>query len=99
MACGMAHPEATPPIGPSPGVREAMSRPAWRDAGGSVSSMGMTNRDRVDRGMGHLANCLGPFVNKQMAEAFPGGKDWVKVLAARNPSRYSAGQRYSLSDP
>jgi len=61
--------------------------------------MEMTNRDRVDRGMGHLAGGLGPFVDKQMAAAFPGGQDWVKSLAARNPSRYSAGQRYSLSDP
>jgi hypothetical protein len=61
--------------------------------------MVMTNRDRVDRGMGHLANGLGPFVNKQMAAAFPGGKDWVKILAARNPSRYGAWHRYSLSDP
>jgi len=61
--------------------------------------MVMTNRDRVDRGMGHLASGLGPFVNKQMAAAFPGGQDWVTILAARNPSRYGAGQRYSLSDP
>jgi hypothetical protein len=61
--------------------------------------MVMTNRDRVDRGMGHLARGLGPFVNKQMAAAFPDGKDWVKILAARNPSRYGAGQQFSLSDP
>lgn len=80
-------------------MREAMSRPAWQDAGWSVSPMVMINRDLVDRGMGHLANGLGPFVNKQMAAAFPDGKDWVKILAARNPSRYGAGQRYSLSDP
>jgi Swt1-like HEPN len=61
--------------------------------------MVMTNRDRVDRGLGHLARGLGPFVNKQMAAAFPGGKDWMKILAARNPSPYGTGQRYSLSDP
>ena len=34
-----------------------------------------------------------------MVAAFPGGKDWVKILAARNPSRYGAGQQFSLSDP
>jgi hypothetical protein len=61
--------------------------------------MVITNRDWVDRGMGHLARGLGPFVNKQMTAAFPGGKDWVKILAARDPSRYGAAQRYSLSDP
>jgi hypothetical protein len=61
--------------------------------------MVMTNRDRVDRGMGYLASGLGPFVNELMAAAFPDGGDWVKVLAARNPSRYGAGYQYSLSDP
>jgi uncharacterized HhH-GPD family protein len=49
--------------------------------------------------MGYLAIGLGPFVNKQMTEAFPRGGDWVTVLAARNPARYGAGRRYSLSDP
>jgi Swt1-like HEPN len=58
-----------------------------------------TNRDLVDRGMGHLARGLSPFVDKRMAAAFPDDEDWVKILAARNPSRYGAGQRYSLSDP
>jgi len=61
--------------------------------------MVMTNRDRVDRGMGYLATGLGPFVHKQMAAAFPAEKDWVQRLAARNPSRSGAGQRYSLADP
>jgi hypothetical protein len=61
--------------------------------------MVMTNRDRVDRGMRHLASGLGPFVNKQMAAAFSGGEDWVKGLVVRNPSRYGAGRQYSLSDP
>jgi hypothetical protein len=61
--------------------------------------MVMTNRDRVDRGMAHLASGLGPFVNKQMAAAFPEGSDWVKILTARNPSRYSAEYQYSPSDP
>jgi Swt1-like HEPN len=61
--------------------------------------MVMTNRDRVDRGMTYLASGLGPFVNRRMAAAFPEGADWVKILAARNPSRYGAGYQYSLSDP
>ncbi len=61
--------------------------------------MVMTNRDRVDRGMGYLAAGLGPFVDQQMAAAFPGSRDWVQVLVARNPSRYGARHRYSLSDP
>jgi len=59
----------------------------------------ISNRDRIDRGMRHLASGLGPFVGKRMVAAFPGGTDWVKVLAARNPSRYSTGHRYSVSDP
>jgi hypothetical protein len=61
--------------------------------------MVMTNRDRVDRGMGYLATGLGPFVHEQMAAAFPAGEDWVQRLAARNPSRSGAGHRYSLADP
>jgi hypothetical protein len=61
--------------------------------------MVMTNRDRVDRSMAYLASGLGPFVTKQMAAAFPEGADWVKILAARNPARYSAGYQYSPSDP
>ena len=61
--------------------------------------MVMTNRDRIDRGMGYLASGLGPFVNSRMAAAFPEGADWVKILAARNPSRYGTGYQYSLSDP
>jgi len=59
----------------------------------------MTNRDRVDRGMGHLAAGLGPFVDRHMAAAYPGSRDWVQGLVARNPSRYGGGHRYSLSDP
>ena len=74
-------------------------RAAWTIRGRSVSAMVMTNRDRVDRGMGYLASGLGPFVNERMAAAFPDGEDWVQRLAARNPSRYGAGYRYSLSDP
>src|SRR6266496_3946269 len=62
-------------------------------------SMTMTNRDRVDRGMGHLAAGLGPFVDRHMAAAYPGSRDWVQGLVARNPSRYGGGHRYSLSDP
>jgi Swt1-like HEPN len=59
----------------------------------------MTNRDRVDRGMGYLAAGLGPFVNKTMAAAFPHSRDWVQVLVARNPARYGSGKSYSPSDP
>jgi len=33
--------------------------------------MVISNRDRLDRAMGHLAGGLGPFVNRQMATAFP----------------------------
>ena len=69
-------------VGPS--VREVMGRPPRQeDAGRSVRPTVMTNRDRVDRGMGHLASGLSPFVNKRMAAAFPDGKDWVKILVRR----------------
>ena len=61
--------------------------------------MVMTNRDRVDRGMGYLAMGLGPFVDQRMAAAFPGGRDWVESLAARSPSRSDAWHRHSPSDP
>jgi hypothetical protein len=71
----------------------------WKGRGGGVSPIVMTNRDRVDRGMGYLAAGLGPFVNKTMAAAFPDGRDWVQVLAARNPARYGSRHRYSPSDP
>jgi hypothetical protein len=63
-----------------------------------VGAVVMSNRDRIDRGMEQLAGGLGPFVDTQMAAAVPGGKDWVKMLTARNPVRYG-GHRYSLSDP
>jgi hypothetical protein len=59
----------------------------------------MSNRDRIDRAMAYLASGLGPVVSERMTAAFPGGGDWIKALMARNPSRYSAGHRYSLSDP
>lgn len=61
--------------------------------------MVMTNRDLVDRGMSHLARGLGPFVDKRMTAVFPGDRDWVDSLVARDPSRYTAGHRHSLSDP
>ncbi len=61
--------------------------------------MVMTNRDRVDRAMACLAQGLGPFVDRQMAAAFPAGGDWVQTLVARNQSRYRAGHQYSLADP
>ena len=90
----------SPADGVGPSVREAMGRPPRQEnAARSVRPMVMTNRDRVDRGMGHLARGLSPFVDKRMVAAFPDGKDWVKSLAARNPSRYGAGLRFSLSDP
>jgi hypothetical protein len=61
--------------------------------------MAMTNRDRVDRGMGYLARGLGPFVDERMTAAAPGHGEWMKILAARNPSRHGYGQRDSLTDP
>ena len=61
--------------------------------------MVMTNRDRVDRGMGYLAAGLGPFVNMKMTAAFPKGDKWVETLTAWSPSRSGARLRYSLSDP
>jgi Swt1-like HEPN len=61
--------------------------------------MMMSNRDRVDRGMGYLASGLGPFVNERMAAAAPGHGDWMGILAARNPARHGAGRRDSLTDP
>jgi hypothetical protein len=49
--------------------------------------------------MEHLARGLGPFVDQRMAAAFPAGQDWIQSLAARNPSRFAAGHRYSVADP
>jgi hypothetical protein len=59
----------------------------------------MTNRDRIDRGMAHVASGLAPFVDEQMTALFPAGKDWAAALAERSPSRYQPGRRYSQSDP
>jgi hypothetical protein len=61
--------------------------------------MVMTNRERIDRGLEHLARGLGPFVNARMSAAAPSGQDWLDVLAARDRSRFGSGRRYSLNDP
>jgi Swt1-like HEPN len=61
--------------------------------------MVMSNRDRVDRGMGYLTSGLGPFVNERMTAAAPGHGDWTEILAARNPARHGAGRRDWLTDP
>ena len=61
--------------------------------------MAMNNRDRVSRGLEFVASGLGPFVDSRMAAAVPDGRDWVEVLAARDPSRHGAKRQYSLSDP
>jgi hypothetical protein len=59
----------------------------------------MTNRDRIDRGMAHVASGLAPFVDEQMTVVFPAGKDWAAALVERSPSRYQPDRRYSQSDP
>jgi hypothetical protein len=61
--------------------------------------MATNNRDRVGRGLELVASGLGPFVDMRMVAAFPGGQDWVEVLAARDQPRYGSKRRYSLSDP
>jgi hypothetical protein len=60
--------------------------------------MAINNRDRIGRGLDLVASGLGPFVDTRMVAAVPDGHDWVKVLAARDRSRYGAERRYSLSD-
>jgi hypothetical protein len=60
--------------------------------------MVMSNRDRVDRGMGYLASGLGLFVDERMTAAASGRGDWIGILAARNPARHG-GRRDSLADP
>jgi hypothetical protein len=60
--------------------------------------MVMTNRERVGRGLEHLAGGLGPFVDAQMSATAPSGQDWLDVLAARDRSRFGSERRYSLND-
>jgi tetratricopeptide (TPR) repeat protein len=60
--------------------------------------MVMTNREQVGRGLEHLAQGLGPFVDARMSAAAPAGQDWLAVLAARDRSRFGSGRRYSLND-
>ena len=61
--------------------------------------MVMTNRERVGRGLEHLASGLGPFVDARMAATVSSGQPWLDVLAARDRSRYGSERRYSLTDP
>jgi hypothetical protein len=61
--------------------------------------MAMTNRERVGRGLEHLARGLGPFVDAWMSAAAPRGQDWLDVLAARDRSRFGSERQYSLNDP
>ncbi|HUY46059.1 MAG TPA: Swt1 family HEPN domain-containing protein [Streptosporangiaceae bacterium] len=60
--------------------------------------MVITNRDRVGRGLEHLASGLGPFVDARMSAATPNGQDWLDVLAARDRSRFGSERRHSLND-
>jgi len=60
--------------------------------------MVMTNRERVGRGLEHLARGLGPFVDARMSAAAPDGQDWLDVLAARDRSRFGSERRHSLND-
>ena len=56
----------------------------------------MSNRDRLIEAWGHLARTLGPYMSQRMAAAFPDGKNWFEVRAARRPSGHTG---HSLSDP
>jgi len=66
-------------------------------AGGS-GYMQIGNRERVGRGLEHLARGLGPFVDARMSATVPNGQDWLDVLAARDRSRFGSERRYSLND-
>lgn len=60
--------------------------------------MVMTNRERIGRGLEHLARGLGPFVDARMSAAAPDGQDWLDVRAAQDRSRFGSERRYSLND-
>ena len=76
----------------------AIAGPASQGPGGSGSSVILSNRDRIDRGLGFLASGLQPFVHAQMT-AYAGGPAWAEALAAQDRTRYGSERWYSLSDP
>jgi hypothetical protein len=60
--------------------------------------MAISNHERLRLGLKQLASGLGPFVDARMAATVPDGKNWMDVLAARDPERPDANRRESLSD-
>lgn len=60
--------------------------------------MEMTNRERVGRGLEHLARGLGPFVDARMSAAASSGQNWLGLLATRERVRFGSERRYSLND-
>ena len=65
---------------------------------GGLSQPGLSNRDRVGRGFGLLAEGLLPFVDRCMAAVAPSGTDWPALLARRDQRDGRAGV-YDRHDP
>src|SRR4051794_383587 len=61
--------------------------------------MAASNRDRIDRGLQLLALGLRPFVDSVMSASVPAGRDWVKLLDARNNAKRGTSFSNSIDDP
>jgi len=60
--------------------------------------MALSNRDRIGRGLELLGAGLEPFVDMMMSMATPPGKDWVKVLEARDAAQHGTNKVYDRTD-
>ncbi|MGP3948459.1 Swt1 family HEPN domain-containing protein [Streptomyces sp. 7N604] len=61
--------------------------------------MAISNRDRVGRGFELLGRGLEPFVDEVMTASVSNGGDWIRVLEARDATRFRTRRVYSKSDP
>lgn len=64
----------------------------------SSSPDGLSNRERVGRGLEILASGLGQFTSTRLPPSSPDASDWVDVFVARDKDRGRAPREYSLSD-
>jgi len=60
---------------------------------------GLSNRERIGRGLELLASGLGDFTSRHLLTSPSGAADWTEVFTARDRERGRPSREYSLSDP
>ncbi|GAA1875901.1 Swt1 family HEPN domain-containing protein [Myceligenerans crystallogenes] len=58
----------------------------------------LTNREKVQRGLGHLLSGIEPWVDMRMKADTPQGVDWVELKSAADTRKFGQNKQYSRDD-